>query len=221
MFNEENKNNQFPYSNAYYGKHDDFQATTENALDCKDNVSGMPLPFIPFDFEAYRSDHLFNSGSDSPNYEDTDDDMEYLHNYRDHIDNLTDSSNGFLIKRYIPDGDGYITTLVLMLMIINFIHEDNLDALFIMRHAREIFVDKFELSEEEFQKHYLEKVAKAISDVEHMLYAIRYKGLNSDSSYSNDLTYTILGNIFANSEFNPYPDIFERTKSFYELNLCM
>lgn len=212
-------NNQYPYSHTCYDKQDDSQVSPENTTDCIENESNMPLPS---GFESYYSNQLSASDSDSQHSEGIDVEFELQPNYYDNIDNRTDSSNGFLIKRYIrKDTEGYITTLVLILMIINFIKEDNLDVTFIMKHVREIFMDKFGLSTEEFDKLYLEDVAIAISDVEHMLYAMRYKGLISDSPYLKDLTYTIFGNIFANSEFNPYPDIFEGTKRFYELSQTM
>lgn len=150
--------------------------------------------------------------SDTPSDENEDDSDDFLtdYDYFDHIDNNADSYNGFLIKNYFHKNvPGYIYTLILSLMALNYeVNNDN-DKEFVAKYVCGALMEKLELPPEKFEPRYGKMVANAIYDVENLIYSLRFKSLADEAIdefhlFYGDAAFSFFANIFANSIFNPY-----------------
>lgn len=169
---------------------------------CYDENGNRCFPFM------YRTADPSNIiGNENDNIADflTDD-----RNYFNQIDNKTDTCNTYLIKKFMHKGvPGYIYTLILSLMAINYeINNDN-DRRFVTTYTRAILMRKLGLSAEEYDDKYKSMVIKAAYDAENLIYALRFKELPEDATdafniHYGDTAFSFFSNIFGNSLFNPY-----------------
>lgn len=191
----------------------EYEKLIERTFACEDNPFGeMPMAFNSdgspsnaFDYEP----PVFTQ-SHSPEYGYLAEDLPNSCNYYHHIDLTNDTHNGHVIKKYFNKNiSGYIYSLVISLAAVNLEFDDEIDKVFIAKHFRRILRDKLDLTAEEYENMYMKDVYKAICNVEHLLFALRYKqlppeGLEFSPIPYGDSTYTIFANIFGNSIFNPY-----------------